>query len=178
MTVADPDRKKILRLYALFGAGLILCVVPFPLAALLSMIFIFGVLVAAYIVRTGASVDGLIFNHATFIIRTIWIGSFIAALTMTAASIYLLRNIDNSPLDPCINQFLSIGPETALSDLMKLQAIFQGCWHSYWMANIHVFITSGSIAAGPPLLYFIVRYARGLSRALDGYRVAKPESWF
>ena len=34
-----------------------------------------------------------------------------------------------------------------------------------------------AFAAVPPLLYFILRYARGLARALDGYRVAKPKAW-
>ena len=175
---ADPNQRKILRLYAAFGAALVLSVVPFILAALLSMILIFGVLIAAYILRTDTTPGSLVENHMTFIIRTIWIGSFLALLTMTAGSIYLFQTIDNTPLDPCLQPLLDIRSGQTLIDPYAVFNILRGCFDNYWVANIKTFIISGSIAAGPVLLYFIVRYARGLARAMDGYRVANPHFWF
>jgi uncharacterized membrane protein len=174
----DPDQKKVIQLYAAFGAGLLLAVVPFFMAAFFSLIFIFGVLIAAYLMRPGISPESLIHNHATFIIRTIWIGSFIGMLTIVTGSIYLFYALDNTPLDPCIQQFMALGPETLLGDLKGMQGIFYGCYKEYASRNFMAFIISAAIAGIPVLLYFIVRYARGLSRALNGYRIAKPEAWF
>jgi uncharacterized membrane protein len=174
----DTSQKKIVSLYAAFGAGLALSVVPFMAAVGFSMVFILGVLVAAYILRSGTAQDSLVFNHTTFVIRTIWIGGFIALLTTTAAAVYLFEMLDNTPLDPCIRQFITIGPETMMMDVVRMQAVFSGCFHDYVSTNIRAFLISAAIAAGPVLVYFAVRYARGLSRALEGYRVARPEAWF
>ena len=174
----DPDQKKVLRLYAAFGAALALSVVPFVLAAFLSMVLFLGVLIAAYILRTGTEEGSLIENHMGFIIRTIWIGSFLALLTIVVASIYLFYGMDNTPLDPCIQHFLSIGPGTRVLELQAMTDIFRSCYGAYMDANLRIFIMSGVIAAGPVLIYFIARYARGISRAMNGYRIAKPENWF
>ena len=173
----DPDQRKIMQLYAAYGAALVLSVVPFVLAAFISAGLFMGVLIAAYILRTGTEHGSLIENHMTFVIHTIWIGSFLALLTMTGASIYLFNTLDNTPLDPCINQFLAIGSSTQVIELQAMLGVFQGCFESYVNANFKTFIISALIAAGPVLLYFIVRYARGFSRAASGYRISHPESW-
>lgn len=174
----DPHQRKVLQLYAAYGAALVLSVVPFVLAAFLSMVLFVGVLIAAYILRTGTEEGSLIENHMTFVIRTLWIGSFLAMLTLVAASLYLFYGVDNTPLDPCIQHFLSIGPGTRVLELQAMTDIFRACYGAYMDANLRIFITSGAMAAGPVLIYFVIRYARGISRAMNGYRIAKPQSWF
>ncbi|MGB4057554.1 MAG: hypothetical protein WBK77_05680 [Alphaproteobacteria bacterium] len=177
ITKPDPDRKKIIRLYAAFGIGLLLSLIPFILAALVSSALLLGILVAAYILRTDTERDSLMENHMTFIIRTIWIGSFFALLTMTVASIYLFKTLDNTPLNPCIDQFLSISTQPQILDMKIIMGVFQGCWENYWRANINPFIVSAIIAAGPIVLYFLIRYVRGLTRATRGERITKPLAW-
>ena len=69
-------RKAVLNLYAALGASLILSVLPYMHAAALSLAFFTGVLIAAYVLRGKTENNSLIENHATFVIRTLWIGAF------------------------------------------------------------------------------------------------------
>lgn len=188
MTTANaetgPDQRRILRLYAAFGAALVLSVLPYMLAAFLSLVLGLGVLIAAYILRKDTAEGSLMENHMTFVIRTIWIGSFLALLTTSAGSIYLFQSLDNTPLLPCIENLIgmlsAITPDTSVEALQELmsQEIIYACVENYMKANLRVFIGAGVLVAGPVLLYFIIRYARGLSRAMGGYRVAHPRHWF
>jgi uncharacterized membrane protein len=43
---------------------------------------------------------------------------------------------------------------------------------------MNLLITAGVITILPGLVYFAVRFVRGLSRAIKGYRLAKPKAWF
>lgn len=172
----DKEKANALQIYAAFGAALVLSFVPTMFAAFLSTALGLGVLIAAYVVRKQNDAGSLSENHMTFIIRTIWIGSFFALITMTAGSIYLFLNLDNAPLEPCFSGLLSAAG--SITDMASLKASFGSCYEPYWFLNKGTFITGGVIAAAPILVYFLVRYARGLSRAMNGYRVAKPLAWF
>ncbi len=92
---------------------------------------------------------------------------------MSVGSIYLFLEIDNTLLNPCIQALLNNVPTTG-----SLMAVIEPCIDNYWSVNKRVFFISGALAAGPILIYFIIRYARGLSRALGGYRVSNPGRWF
>jgi uncharacterized membrane protein len=65
-----------------------------------------------------------------------------------------------------------------MMDPAKLMYAFGGCLQDYITINLMVFIASFIIAAGPVLLYFIIRYARGLKRAVEGQMIANPRAWF
>ena len=173
---ADIEKKNILNIYAAFGAALVLSIIPTMFAAFLSLILGLGVLIAAYMVRKNEEIGSLVENHMTFVIRTIWIGSFFALISTTIGSIYLFFNLDNTPLQPCLNTFLSVAD--SVQNFSGLESVFGNCFEPYWFVNAKVFITSGIIVATPILVYFAARYARGLSRAMNGYRVSKPLSWF
>lgn len=179
--VTDANQKKIVRIYGAFGAGLVFSMVPLWSAAFISAALIAGVLIIAYVVRTDAEHGSLSENHMTFIIRTIWIGSLLALITTTAASIYFFKTLDNAPLQPCAEAILSLA--SGMSDPAAMERTIDNfmampCWATYWQKNLMIFIIGGVIAAGPILIYFLVRYIRGLTRAMKGYRVANPKVWF
>jgi uncharacterized membrane protein len=175
----DPNQKKIVRLYAAFGAGLALSFMPSGIAALISLALILGVLMVAYAWRTDSEEDGLLANHMTFIIRTIWIGGFLALATIAVAAIYLNMMLDNTPLQPCADDIFNF---VNAGDLMNfdplITAISGKCLVPYLARNLTSFIISGVIGILPVLIYFIVRFLRGFTRAQNGYRVAKPKAWF
>lgn len=177
-----PGKKQIMGLYILFGAGLLLSVVPTISAAFFSMVLILGVLIAAYVLRAGKAQDSLMRNHMTYVISTIWAGSFLAALTVIAAGLYLFYALDNAPLQPCIEAFLhmGVGPgqEMLMLDPESLFHAFQGCYDDYITKNFMIFAIGTVIAAGPVLLYFIIRYVRGLAGLLKNRNIPKPERWF
>ncbi len=171
MSAENPEQKKVLHLYSVFGASLVLTLIPSVLAAFVAMWFMIVVLIAAYMIRSKSEEGSLSENHTTFIIRTFWIGGLLVAVTMSAACAYMLVHIDNAPLQPCVLQN---------EDLIKaiLDIIRSPCMDDFIQVNLRVLMISMAIAAGPVMLYFIVRFSRGLSRALSGYRIASPKNWF
>lgn len=175
----DKNQGTINFMYGLFGLTLVLGVLPYISAAILCVVLFVIVLAMAYAFRSRASKDSLLENHMTFMIRTIWIGSLFSLVTVAAGSLYLLQMVDNGPMMPCFQRFIAIGPDTVMAvGSAALIKIFMRCYHPFLSANLHALIVAGGITIIPPLVYFAVRYVRGLSRALKGYRVAKPKAWF
>jgi uncharacterized membrane protein len=171
------EQKKLLRLYAAFGASLALSLVPSVAAAIITLLLFLGVLFVAYAMRKRSSEGSLIENHTTYIIRTIWISGAAAVFTLIAASVYMLQTVDNTPLDPCISTILSAGARTPDMATQQMIALFRPCFDTYLSVNLRDFIIGGIIAAGPVLLYIILRFTRGLARAGGGYRIANVRSW-
>lgn len=180
MTAIEQSKdsfSKILWVYVLFGMSIVLSLFPYAIAATGSFIALLAVMMGAYILRAGKPPESLTYNHMTFISRTIWIGSLLASMTLSLGAFYLMKIIDNSPLNPCIDKFLNVGPDTFF-DLSSMPAIFESCMARYISVNIQPFIISGAIAAVPAYLYFLMRFARGFSRALDSTMLEKPLEWF
>lgn len=175
---ANPEQKKLYNLYALFGVSLVLCVVPYASAALLCMVFFTWLLIAAYIVRGKADEHSLTHNHATYIIRSLWIGALMSTITGIAAAVYMLGNISYEPFQPCANSIAGIGVE-ALQAMgsMEIYKLAEPCVADFIGFNRDALIVAVAIGAGPPLLYMAYRFIRGVSRAVKGYRLAKPKSW-
>jgi len=174
-----PGKKVVMQVYAAFAVSLILCTLPYTTAAVVCMIFLLGVLLAAYIIRWRADKDSFCHNHMTYIIRTIWISGLFASVTTAAGGAYLIAYVDNAPLSNCIDMFLGISPDKAAS-MSGLQAMeyFDPCMENFISTNWQVLMVSMAISAGPIMLYLLYRFVTGISRAMKGYRVAQPQAWF
>ncbi|MBL4804335.1 MAG: hypothetical protein JKY71_05665 [Alphaproteobacteria bacterium] len=172
-------QSTILNLYAALGVSIILSVLPLASAALLSLLFFLGVLIAAYVVRGDSEKDGLRENHATYIIRTLWIAAFFSIPTALAATAYMQYHIDNTPFDPCFQDLANRGIGwLERADYMDIYEIVQPCIQTYIDVNTTIFINAAIIGGGPILLYMAYRLARGVSRAIKGYRLANPRALF
>ncbi len=185
MAQRPPDHRKIINLYAALGAGLALTLVPMALAAGVSLLFITGVLIAAYVMRGRTESGSLLENHATYIIRTIWVGSLFSMICVIAGSAYMHYNLNFLPLETCANDAAALLTGMTNADMAAMEAFgadlmarMKPCLKGFLTANKTVLYTATVIAAVPILLYFAVRYVRGLSRAVKGYRIAKPLGWF
>src|SRR5690606_25938824 len=117
-------------------------------------------------------------NHCTYIIRTLWISGFLTLITMIIASAYMLPRINNAPMEPCMSGILANADNLQSAGIAELSALLQPCMGAYLQVNYNVLMISMLIGAGPVLLYFLYRFMRGISRALGGYRMASPKSWF
>ncbi len=176
---ADPQRKMVLNLYAAFAVSLILTLVPHAIIAIVAAVFFLGVLIAAYLIRAKAEDDSLAQNHATYIIRTIWIGSSLAVVFIGIGAAYMLPNIDYSTFQPCSNKLMSMGLEYAENaTYAQVWELANPCFDLFIKDNWSILIVTGIIVILPILIYFVVRFVRGLSRAMKGYRIAKPKAWF
>lgn len=172
-------QSAILNLYAAFLASLVLGVIPYATAALFSLIFLFGVLVGAYVVQGDAPKDSLKENHATYIIKTFWISSLFLLITFIFGAIYIYSGLDTSALDPCLEKIYEQGPTWVQNAThADIYALVQPCVPGYLEANKMRIITGLAISVAPVLPYVLYRLIRGLSRAAKGYRLAKPRSWF
>jgi uncharacterized membrane protein len=175
----DIEQKRVVNLYGLFGASLVLSLFPYMTAVVLSTIFFIALLFMAYGMRRGVEVESLQENHATYIIRTLWIAAFFSLITMAAASVYMLSGIDYAPFVPCTDQIASMGlDQLEAAGVKDLYPIIEPCVESFVEQN-HTLLVNCTVIAGVPILvYMAYRFTRGLMRAAKGYRLAKPKSWF
>lgn len=173
------DNKTIMRLYSAFAASLLLLLVPHMAFCVIALLLFTGTLIAAYGVR-GKEEDkeSLTANHATFLIRTIWIGSVMALLTTMAGSAYLLAYADDGPLTMCANNAAQAIVNSGMQpDYGQLNMMMQPCIDEYIHGNMNEIVTALLIAGGLPLLYFVFRLAKGLSRARKGHRIGDVKSY-
>ena len=180
MNDEQPEgQKAILNLYAALGVSLILSVLPYAAAGVLSLIFFAGVLIAAYVLRGKVEEHSLSENHATFIIRTLWIGAFFSLITTVIASAYMLSGIDYSQFQPCANDLASRGLEwVENAGVMQVYAVAEPCLDSFLHSNKTLLMNAMIIAGGPIVIYMAYRMAKGVSRAMKGYRLADAKTWF
>lgn len=175
----DPEKKKVLNLYAAFGISLILSLVPNQMAALVSTLFMLGVLIAAYMMRRNVEIHGLAGNHCTYIIRTIWIGALFSLITIAITSLFMLPRIDYSDFQPCADAMAEKGAEyISNASQAEIMALSEPCMDNFIASNWDTFTLFALFGIGPILLYFIIRFVRGLGRATKGYRLADPKAWF
>lgn len=175
----NPEQKKLYNLYALFGASLVLCVLPYVSAAILCLVFFTWLLIAAYIIRGKTEEHGLIHNHTTYIIRSIWIGALISLATTCAASFYMIGSIDYAPFQPCADTIAGMGVAALESMEMKqFYGLIEPCLDDFIGFNRTPLMIAVGIGAAPPLIYLAYRFIKGVSRATKGYRLANPKAWF
>lgn len=181
----DPDHTLIVYFYGVFGLSLILSLIPSMAFASIVVLLITLLLIACYIKRHDATKDSFKENHLTYIIRTIWIGTIIGVITTIAGGIYMRIYIDYTPIYICIDRNIVINPNEFLSDdykvilslTMKLmKEVVDLCMDGFIAANKKTFLYSTLISAGPVVLYFILRFAKGFSKALSGHKVEKSNS--
>jgi uncharacterized membrane protein len=180
--MATTEEKKVLQVYGMLAAALLLMLIPHVTACAVALLLLTGALAAAYAARKKAAENSLVADHMNFIIRTVWLGTFMAMLTTTVASVYMLQIADLSPLQPCANQLADMmlgnsNPENA-PDYMKMTAVVTPCVPPFVDTNRMVFINALMIAALLPMAYFAWRMAKGLNRALRGHRMGDGHKWF
>jgi len=151
----DRDRKEILTAYGLFAAMMAVSFIPAAWAVVAATILYFIALVYPYQVRKHAAPGSLAENHMTYIIRTIWIASFIAVVTVAAGVFYVLALYDPSSLDACAQNLMNGGMDT------------EACITDFMGANRNVLYAGGFIAAAPVALYCLWRLFRGLKKSLN-----------
>lgn len=165
----SSQQKNIINvLYLFLIASTILSFVPATFAQILSVVLILVTLGAAYAYRSKDSEDGLLYNHMTYLIGTIWIGSAFLLLGIIAAGYWVYANGDHAIIHSAMEQVMA-GQILSDAQIMEIAK-------DYMYANQRILITASLPTIGPAILYFVYRIANGLGRALKGYRIAKPKS--
>lgn len=173
--LAQED-KIIMRTYAALAASLLLTFVPSATFAAIAMFLFCGVMIAAYILRGKAEKNSLIENHMTYIIRTIWIGSFFAGIFIGIGSVYLISVMDVSSMMSCGQEMMDAGA-AAMSN-SELMEIMEPCMKVFLKDNWGAILMVTLFCGGPVIVYFVYRLAGGMNRALKGHRIGNVKSWF
>jgi uncharacterized membrane protein len=175
----DPQRKTILNLYAAFAVSLVLTFVPHVIIGAVSLIFALGVLVAAYMVRRRNQPESLAANHATFIIRTIWIGSLFSVITLAIGSAIMIPRIDYASFGPCAQNMAAQGMDWAANaSHNEVWMLASPCFDVFLRDNMQILILAGVVSILPIIIYFGYRITKGVLRASRGYRLPNPKAWF
>jgi uncharacterized membrane protein len=156
-------------LYGLLIVSTVLGFVPNLMAFTASLVLWLITLIAAYLYRRKDTEDGLLYNHMTYLIGTIWIGTSFILLGTLIAGWWVFTNGDNTAIQGAMASVTN----GATLDETAMKAITE----AYLKANQAVLIKASAVAIGPAILYFVYRVANGMSRAAKGYRLANPKSW-
>ena len=167
----DANNLKIVRhFYAALAAVIILQAVPQDTIALAGALIFLVMFIGAYIYRARAAEDDLVHNHMTYIIRTTWIAGLFFSIGFVAAvaAVYTMADLG------MIHEMMR---EIQAGQLYTEKQI-EGVLNQAYAVNQKLLLITGTITLGPSVVYLVIRIARGMARAMKGYRVANPRAWF
>jgi hypothetical protein len=170
---APSERKAIFAPYYTLIASIVCGFVPNAWFALISLILFTAVFFQAGRARKNSAPDSLTAHHMTYLLRTLWVFTAITAVTVAAASAYVLKFYDPSALMPCVQKAMGDGA----TDAFAVDSALGPCMADFMTRNMKVFIAAALIAAVPALIYLLYRMARGLSFARRDARLPNVGSW-
>jgi uncharacterized membrane protein len=167
----DAAREKniITTLYGCVIGATILGFMPHLAIQGFSMVLFLGCLIAGYVYKGKAATDGLLYNHMTYFIGTIWYFSIFLAIGTIIASFWIHFQGDFSSIAQMMQKFGSGVP----FDESFMRSLFM----QYINDNKMLLITAMSVCIGPSFIYLIYRVTHGYSRANKAYRIANPDAW-
>lgn len=166
----EKSRIRILALYFMFAVAVVLGLFPDMTLQNTSFLIYSVVLVLAYLFRRARKEDDLESHHCTYLIRSIWIFSFLAAIAIVGAGYMVGQQADASALDGLLGRIESAGQMPSEADL-------DAAFKVYYTANQDLIFQLYRLWMCPALAYATWRIIRGGVRAFRGYRVAQPRSW-
>lgn len=162
-------KNTINTLYIMLIISTVLGFVPSMTAFLFSLVLWFLVLVAAYIYRAKDKQDGLLSNHMTYLIGTIWIGTSFIVIASLVGGYWIWSQGDSTAFDNFTASLESgaVPSEDAMMNVLT----------DYYMTNNNLILKASLVTIAPAVLYFVYRIGNGFGRAYKGYRIANPKSW-
>lgn len=164
------QQSTIQGIYLLLIASTIMSFMPSVSVSVFGLLLLIIVLIAAYLYRLSDSKDGLLHNHMTYMIGTIWIGSTFISIGIALAGWSVYMNGDHSAVQNAIS-----GVQTGA---VPTEDQLYGYMWQYLSDNRKLIWDSALTFVALPVLYFLYRVVNGFARAAAGYRVANPKSWF
>lgn len=166
----EKNRNTILCFYAILSLVVILCgVMDFTLQNM-GYTLVMIELIVAYIARSRfPRNESYEENHTTYIIRTIWIYSTIAAIGMVGLAFIIIQQ---GSLD-AINALANSMVEGMTPDDAQMEAAFK----QYISDNEDLIRQQYILWLFPAQLYLVWRILKGGSRAFKGYRIANPKKF-
>jgi hypothetical protein len=166
------ESRTAVQLYLILIVSIVLGFIPHVVIGTVSLFLFCGVQIVAYSLRRKAENGGLLDNHCTHLIRTIWVGSGIAAVTTAIGAAIMIPKLDYTPMDSCIEQTVQAAM-SGVTHIGDLELLLRPCIHSFIETNHQPLILGAVVAIAPIVLYFMARLAEGLGKALRGQKTGK-----
>lgn len=155
----DPAYGKVLALYIGF---LFVVLFQFPLAPMVqvaSVILLFVLVSCIGFIRKESEKDSYIYNHATFLSRTLWMWSFMLTISVVLAGVYI-----------------SDAVQLSLEDVQSLsQSLMQNDLDTPIIRRL---LPVAIFTMTPSTLYIFWRFFLGLLQAFKGNFMKRPKSFF
>ncbi|HNQ92629.1 MAG TPA: hypothetical protein PKI93_06830 [Alphaproteobacteria bacterium] len=164
------DKNKNYILYISLLIGVVSGCMPHMTMQTVSAVVVFVALILAYFIRSREEEDHLVWHHATFVIRTIWIWSLFIVIGMVGAGFTVQMTADMSAIDALTARIM----EGMVPSEYDIEASTQ----AYLNTNYNLILTTTIAWLAPAQVYALWRVYKGLSRAKDGYRVQNLRGWF
>jgi len=159
------ETSKVQQIYAAVIASFILNFVPDIFIQIIASLVFLGVFIALYVFRKLAEPESLIDNHMTFLIRTIWIGGVFVIIGTILGIVYFISSVG-------LEEYARLGKMALENDEPGgIMDVYSNRYPNEMRAGI-------LLTLGPGTIYLAYRFAKGLARAIKGYRIAKPLHWF
>ncbi len=166
---APEGNSAIIGVYTILSLSVIFLFTPIVPVFVTGTFLLPVALFIAWLLRFNKSEDSLVYNHMIYISRTIWMFSVIMTVTTAIAGVVIINYADNSPYTNMINDMMN---GIRYSTPQAFDVLIQ-----YIKVNLMLMIVAGLFCLLPTLGYIAYRLIHGFSRALKGYRLAKPKSW-
>ncbi len=164
------DKYKILVPYLILLLGVVTACVPDMTVQGYSMLLGLVSLILGYIFRSRAVEDDLVWHHATFMIRTIWIWSLFLSIGIVGAGYIVSIQGDMSAIQSLM--------DSANSGSIPSEAEIDAAGSTFFDTNFNLILKTTLMWLAPAQVYAVWRIYKGLSRAMNGYRVQNLRSWF
>lgn len=170
-------------LYYVLGFCILISIIPSMIIATIAPLAFIGLLIAAYVMRScipeEARETSLFYNHASFMIASIWIATGLSLVTLTIGSIYMFSVIDYTPFEICANRMAQMGPEfLASAGYAELYEITQPCMDDFILLNKQAFLITTVVSGLPVLAYLGYRGFKGGRLGFCGQTIPDLKSWF
>ena len=168
--MTSEKQKQIINiLYIFLILSTVLSFVPIDVAQIMSLLIILTVLICAYYYKKQDDVEGLLHNHMTYMINTIWIGGSFLVIGMILAALIVFLKGDHTVVHNAMEGIM--GGQTPTEEM------FHALMMEYMSINRDLLVKATIPTVGPAIAYLVYRIAHGYKRGMNGYRISKPKSW-
>ena len=166
----EKNRTAILGFYAVLSLVVIFTGLPNFSLQNIGYTLVTIALIVAYIARARwPRGDSFEENHSTYIIRTIWMYSFLFTIGAMVASWIVWQNGNRTALDELA--------ESLVSGAQPTEETMDTAMKKYLSDNMDMMLRVSRVWVCPSQLYLVWRILQGGGRAFKNYRVANPKSW-
>ena len=166
----NKERKTVVNIYAGMIASLILQFAPNSTLQILAILAFLIAFIWCYLARSRADKNSLVANHATYLIRSIWIFSLLTTIGVILCVIWLGFTVDPELIKSLSRGYIETVSQTGTPNISEdyIALVEQ---------NLSGVLLAVLITLGPSLVYLGYRLIKGARRGISGYRIDKPNAW-